>query len=944
MIRLGRILLVLVLASLLAAVAAAWLLPVDGGRFRAAIERAASRRLGATVRIDGPIVLRLLPTPTLQAATLRLALPGGGGDAESLRLQVALGPLLAGRLAPRDLVLRRPRIRLPWPPPLPERLPAPEFSARVRDGALTLGSLTLTGLDASLATDPQTGTATLGGTLRLAGQPWRASASLSRRGGDGAAGLRVTLEGGAAGFAAGLSGQLAADGTLSGRLAAHGGDLSQVLPAPAVAFAADGRVTAAAGLVSIADLSAEIDATPVHGAVALRLLPRPRLDVTMATARLDLDQWLAPVHGGDPLLGSLPLGVALSADAATLSGGTLRALRASLDSDGSGVGLRQVDAVLPGEAPLRLAGRIARDVAGRVRFDGDAQLAAADFARTRSWLAQAGVLPPGVFPAGALRTLDLAASVSLDGGRLRLDRMRGHADGGAVAGRLAVRQAAGGRPAIAAALQLDRLDLDRWLPRAWPDGTAPPFDFDLNLDSGTANLRGIALGHLHAEAGEADGDVTLRRFDATAAGGRLAASGSLSASGRLSEARLALDLPRAGPLDGSLPAELRALPVSLRLAASGRPAALSAQIDATLGDLAVTAAPRLDLSGGWDKANWHGPIRLRAPSARAWLAAAGLGDFAWLGEGSLGVTADLAASPSLVALGAFQASLGGLRGGGALQLDLTGAEPALGGRVVADRLPLPGLPRRREAPLAFGGLSGWRAALHVEAGSVVLPDLPALTQASGELALAAGSLRLTGLRAQLAGGALTGMAELATAPQPPRLRLQLALAAAELGGPLTGMPVDLVAGRLDGTAALDASGHSVAALLATARGPLRLDVRDGVLAGIAAGGLPPELPDSAVAAALSGGRTAALRGSIAMQVGSGALAITGAQLAAPGLALGLDGSVDIAAATANLLWSARPDLPGGPEFDLRLAGALPDLGRSPELAKLARWRVGQLPR
>lgn len=952
-IRLGRFLLVLVLASLLAAVAAAWLLPVDGARFRAAIEAAASQRLGASVHIDGPIVLHLLPTPTLDAAALRLAIPGGGGEADSLRLQVALGPLLGGRLAPRDLVLRGPRIRLPWPPPLPERVQTPAFSARVQDGALTLGALTLAAIDAAVTTDPQTGAATLIGTLRLAGRPWRASASLSHRGGDGAAGLRMTLDSGQAGkngFAARLSGQLAADGVLSGRVTARGDDLSQLAPAPVVAFAAEGRVSVAAGMIAVNDISADVAGTPAHGNVTLQL-SRPRLDLTMAVARLDLDQWLAPFrhNNGESLLRGLPLEVAVSADAATLSGATLRTVRATLDNDGSNTTtLREATAVLPGETPLRLfSGTIARDAAGQLLFKGDGHLATADFGQVGGWLTQAGVLPPGAFPAAAPRTLDIAATIALDASRLSLERIRGQADGGGIAGRMTVRRNEDGWPVIAAALQLDRLDLDRWMPRAWPNGRAPPIDFDLQVASAAATLRGVTLGQLRADIGASHGKVTLRHLDAVTQGGTLAASGAMSRSGSLSDARLALELPHAGTLDGllpwPLPAGLRDMPAALRVAASGRPEALSTQLDSTLGALTVTASQRLDLSGGsLANAGWHGPIRLQAPSARTWLDAAGLGDLPWLGDGSLAVTADLAAGSAQVALDSLRANLGELRGGGTLRLDLARGEPALSGSITADQLRLPGLPRRDD-PLPFGGLNGWRAALHIEAASVTQPDTPALSQVSGDLALAAGSLRLSGLRAQVAGGALTGMAELATTAQPPHLTLQLVVKGATLDGPLFGLPVDLVAGSLDGAAALEASGHSVAALLATSRGSLQIEVRDGVLQGIAAAELPPQLPDTAVDAALAGGRTTGLRGSVALQAGNGALTVANAGLTAPGVALGLSGSVEFAAATANLLWSVRPDLPNSPELDLRLAGKLPHLERSPELAKLARWRVSQLP-
>ena len=923
---------------------AAWLVPVDGARFHTAIERAASQRLGAAVSIDGPITLRLLPTPTLEAAALRLALPDGAGAADSLRLQVALLPLLHGDIVPRDLALRRPSVRLGWPLPAADNVPTPRFSARIEDGTLTLGSLTASGIDASLDSDPLTGNATLTGRLLLGGRSWRGSVKLSGRGGDGSASVRAAFDGGAHGPAATLSGQLAGDGTLSGHIAAHGDDLSQLLPAPAVAFTAEGRITAADGLISADDMAAEIAGAAARGAVALRVAPQPRLDVALTMASLDLDAWLGMLRGDGPgssVMGGLPLGIDVSADAATLAGGTLHGLRATFDVDRAGARLSEFDAVLPGEAALRLAGRIGRDAAGAFRLDGDAHLAAPDFAQTRDWLTQAGLLPSGATPPGVLRTLDVAAAVGFDRSRLRLDRLRGQIDGSRADGTLSVTRPVPGRLALAAALTLDRLDLDPWVPRSWPSDAGSPLDCDLQLDAGTASLRGVALSRLRLDASDTQGEVTLRRFSATVQGGNFAASGSLSPGGRLTAAQLALDLPRAASLDQllpwPLPAGLRAMPLTLQLAASGRPEALSAQLDATLGTLSITGSPRLDLSGG----KWSGPIRLRAPGARSWLVAAGLDDPVWLGEGSLGITADLDADPSQLTLRSLDAGMGDLRTGGELRLDVSGPEPALTGRIAAEQLPLPGLPRRRGDPLPLAALSGWRGALRVSANSVLLAGVPTLTAASGELTLAAGRLRLADLSAQIAGGTLSGMADLATAQPPPHLTLQLALRGASIDGALIGMPVDLVGGALDGSASLDASGHSVAALLATLRGEARVDVRAGVLRGISAARLPPGLPDAAIAAALSGGGTEALQGSIAGGIANGALAITGSRLTAPGVTLGLEGSIDLGAANADLLWSVRPDLPGNPELDLRLTGPLKSLSRAPELANLARWRVNQ---
>ena len=78
---------------------------------------------------------------------------------------------------------------------------------------------------------------------------------------------------------------------------------------------------------------------------------------------------------------------------------------------------------------------------------------------------------------------------------------------------------------------------------------------------------------------------------------------------------------------------------------------------------------------------------------------------------------------------------------------------------------------------------------------------------------------------------------------PPRLALEAAVADAIISGPLFELPIDLGAGRVEGTAKLTSAGHSMAAILATLAGEAGVVVRDGVLIGFdlaalqAAGGI-----------------------------------------------------------------------------------------------------------
>lgn len=150
------------------ALAGAWLLPqvLDWNRYRDTVAALASARLGREVRIEGPVSLSLLPQPVLTAGKVTLADAGGGVavTAAELRLRVALGPLLAGRVDARDLVVRGLDITVPWHPgpgglgPAVLAMPAPDWltalSARIEGGRLSIGALAITDIQATLATRP----------------------------------------------------------------------------------------------------------------------------------------------------------------------------------------------------------------------------------------------------------------------------------------------------------------------------------------------------------------------------------------------------------------------------------------------------------------------------------------------------------------------------------------------------------------------------------------------------------------------------------------------------------------------------------------------------------------------------------------------------------------------------------------------------------------------
>ena len=446
------------------AVAAAWFVPrfLDWGQYRATVEAVASAGLGRPVRIAGPITLSLLPQATLVAGDVTLPDIGDGASAVAaqLRLQVALGALLAGRIEPRDLELRQPHMRLPWPLTAlvsGAGTPPPGLHARVEGGTLAIGGLQVTQISGELRVDPATGTLSAAGLASVMGRPWQMTGRLGQAGRDGSASVDISVDGqgSAVGTGGTLSGQIDANGELAGRISGRGPDLSLLLPAPARAWRADGQVKAGSGLVVADDLELDIGGAPARGAIAVRLLPLLRMDAALATGQLDLDAWLPPLLLGGQ--SALPTGIELSADAAQLAGGTLRHLRTGFEFTGKGMTLREADAVLPGNATLHLSGFLA---AGR--FAGDARVSAPDMPQTLAWLHRRAPALIDALPPGALQSATLSAAVTAEAGSVTFAKLAGDANGAPLTGDLALH--GGERPAIAANLLLTGPVLDPWTP------------------------------------------------------------------------------------------------------------------------------------------------------------------------------------------------------------------------------------------------------------------------------------------------------------------------------------------------------------------------------------------------------------------------------------------------------------------------------------------------
>ena len=756
---------------------------------------------------------------------------------------------------------------------------------------------------------------------------------LGRAASDGAATVEISLDGQGAGIGTGgsLTGQVAADGSVSGRISGRGPDLSVLLPAPSQPWSADGRLVAGGGLLVADDLELTIGGTPARGAVALRLLPQLRLDAALATNRLDLDAWLPPLLHGGPV--ALPTGIDLSAEAAPFAGATLRRLRAGFDLSGGDVTLRESEATLPGDAALQLSGILA---AGR--FTGEARITA-----PRLSAGPGLVEAPG---ARLARRRPIRSATDGEPGRHH-PRQRRKASRSArctatstacpSTGDMAFR--GGSRPAVAATIQVTGPVLDRWVP---PLPHAPQsaatwfanlprqgagFDADITLQADRPVWHGTKLDRLMLEGGVRAGTLEVRRASLTGPGLSLGVSGSLDRTGRLADGVLAVQLAHAELLADTLPAGWTfARPLfrgaaTLDATASGPTTGWVTTARAELSDLRIQAAGKWDLPA----AHWSGMVALHHPGAPRLLSALGLpGMVQWLGDGSLSLQAALDASVDRLVLGGLDVSAGSLRSTGDLALTRpASAPPRLTGVLALDTLPVP-LPYVRSTdPLPFELLRAIDARLSIRAAHLLWGAASDGEPASALVTLANGVLRIDDASAHLAGGVLSGTLAL-DATASPLLTTAATLTGAVLDGPAFDAGTDIIAGTADAAMDVSATGYSPAALFASLRGTASISIRNGAITGfdagrllsslgsVAAGPVDPAALQATIADTLRRGATPFTVLQAAGTLSNGLLTLTRATATTPAAAVTASGSVDLPGDALDLALTLQPALDGAP--------------------------------
>ena len=940
-----------------------WILPgmLDWNRYRANVASLVGAAIGRPVQIDGNITLHLLPQPILTASDLKVNDAGDGVVmlVHEVRLRVALGPLLGGRVDARELELRGADLALPWPPPpgaLSRRPPSwlTGLQARVEESRIKIGNFFVNDMAASLASDPETGTLSVAGTAKIFGLPWRVTVRLGRPDRDGAAPLDASLDGqGKLRDTGGtFSGTVAADGALSGHVAARGPDLAQVMPAPAVPWHGDGRLSAADGLAVADELALQIGGSPAHGAVAFRVQPDVRLDLAITAGRLDLDSWVpvlvSGAQGGKET--SFPTGIDLSAEAGTLAGGTLRQVRAAFDIDQDGVVVRDAAALLPGDAKLTLHGRLPRN-ARSPSFEGAARLIAPNLKATLRWIEPFAPALLHAIPNDAFTAADLQAKVAIDPSQLSFTDVRGTLDGTAAQGGLAVRL--GARLAVSGALSLDRMLLDPWLPdpvilddpaaaftRLGQLLAGAGFDADLKVQVRDAAWRGAQFGPVSLDMQSEAGRLTIRRLEATALGVHATVSGTIGDATRVSEGRIELTTQDVSPLRTLLPPDLNLAPALFRGSAStliqvsGPPDALAVRAGLELGDLRFEVQPVINLPAR----SWTGSVTIHHPGAPRLLEQLGVhGTAPWLGDGSFSVIAQANVAPGRIAVSNVELVAGALRANG----QLTWAGDALSGRIQADNLTLPMVHPRSPDPLPLAGMLGTAADVRIEANTVSFDLAPTVHDATAELVVQHGTLTIKNLSAKLSGGRIAGIVALDTGEKP-RLSIRGQADDIAVPGPLFGSTLDLTSGLLSAKVNVVGEGYSPAALIATLSGSGSVSIADAAVTGFDLGAVQAMMatPDAPRLVAtlqrdLTKGGTTFERLQSPLDARKGVLTIHASGAGATGSAA-FDGTLDLLAAVMEAKLTLHPG-PGLPDVAARLTGPADAPVRTPELAGVARW-------
>ncbi len=473
------------IALLTAALAAPYVIDFDAHRARIADEIASVS--GAQVALDGPLSLRLLPTPQFSAENVGLSGSAGALRAKSLFFEMSLPALIQGRLQFSQARCEDCIITVDTGKALPANAAALQFdhlvlhSARIALRQEGAPDFVVEGLDLSASAPALDGPWRGRGALMALGEKIAfsfASDALAKKIMPIRASLTAPEE----------FGQLDLDGRLdfadAPRFEGQAKASGKVAPG---AWQAEAQLVAGLDGVEAQALSGRLGDGPLAAKIsgAGRYQPRAdkiTLDLTASQLEAAWTTWIA-----DPLLAagasSRPLDLRLKADALDWAGGAFSQVEVSRQTGGP-FALRGNG---PGGAQLDVAA-----AADQGFWRGMGSLKIEDYA------AFASALPGLAFPRLTRGAVEMGGDFTLSPDEFVLNRGNLALDRSHFSGDLRFRRKSSGRPAFFAAhLAAPALDLD-----AAPDvADALPEDVDLDLALEAQTVRLARNGQKIGEAG-----------------------------------------------------------------------------------------------------------------------------------------------------------------------------------------------------------------------------------------------------------------------------------------------------------------------------------------------------------------------------------------------------------------------------------------------------------
>jgi hypothetical protein len=476
---------------------------VDWNGYRFGIEQQLSRALGAPVKIDGAIDLRLLPTPTLDLESVAVGPGDGPGvSAQSAHFEIGVMPLLRGQIEVLEARLERPRLDLSI-----DSLVAPDAGARavrferivMRNAIvdLRMGERTLR-LD---RVDLDARAASLAGPFKGEGSTTREGLrrpfrfSTAEREGDrlrfklvvDAVEERPRLE---------FDGALVAGGRLEGKAIIAG----KIGETPWRVGGDVGADSAGARFDKIeARLGEEETLASASGDGEATFGASPRARLRLQARQLDLDR-LAAAGVGPGAFGALPggfggattLDLEARAEAATLGGETISGLRARLAAGAGQAPQVEISGAAPGRTHAELTLTAGEGLAGKVR------VASEDWPRFAQWAGQVAPRAAGALRALPTRQTGISGDFRAREQIVEIDNLALTLGKTLYTGRAAFHGATTGKRALVEAqLSAPALDLD-----ALPDLSAlAAGDVDLSIGLDAQTVRVARSGQAPVAAG-----------------------------------------------------------------------------------------------------------------------------------------------------------------------------------------------------------------------------------------------------------------------------------------------------------------------------------------------------------------------------------------------------------------------------------------------------------